>query len=513
MNLDESQFIFPIKSKTDYFQVLIDHFELKRNENAKGVEIKLKFTNDNYYIGNFSGKKQLWDMVRNADEKSKNLFQTKVNDFFSDTELLHMPFDVSKFPLRYANGGVLPIITIGNKNYFCLFHRERYPIGWNIANGSSDTIDEVLNPEKTILREFGEEFFMANPNKRILHYFDPNVGHISSGTQQLAINLWEQNVDCKFYTYKKVPIRVRLIDGFDSITIKYETQEISSYGHFLSITPEDSAIEIDKLAFIEADEDSIFFDGEIFREKLLNRAIGLFDVNRMKKNLKNNHFVPDILFHSGERQETIDIEGIIQLEEKQLKRHDLTDELALFQKTDQQFDLCPITRSIIEHYFNWVDYSDDQTRQIEKTQPRLSKLDSYNDIQVFISYNSDAKNLASALYNCLKHDYTVFYSTETLKKLGDSHYFKVIRHAVQAAHCMVVVGTIPEHFESRWVDWEWGNFEILRMSGIKPDNKLFVFTKDLHPSHLPLGLNSVQVIRHGNLDEVKTFVDNAFRGK
>jgi hypothetical protein len=39
------------------------------------------------------------------------------------------------FPFRYASGGVLPILRIGRKEFFCFFYRDIDPVGWNIANG------------------------------------------------------------------------------------------------------------------------------------------------------------------------------------------------------------------------------------------------------------------------------------------------------------------------------------------------------------------------------------------
>ena len=60
--------------------------------------------------------------------------------FENDEGLLSRRFDCSGHPLRFGNGGVLPIIRLDDSDYFCLFYRDIFPIGWNIANGASDTL-------------------------------------------------------------------------------------------------------------------------------------------------------------------------------------------------------------------------------------------------------------------------------------------------------------------------------------------------------------------------------------
>jgi len=45
-------------------------------------------------------------------------------------------------------------VRIKEEEYYCLFYRDIFPVGWNIANGGSDNNEELLNPLLTIERSF-----------------------------------------------------------------------------------------------------------------------------------------------------------------------------------------------------------------------------------------------------------------------------------------------------------------------------------------------------------------------
>ena len=94
--------------------------------------------------------------------------------------------------------------------------------------------------------------------------------------------------------------------GPDVVTVvSGEGQGEPVKGIYLTITTEDSAIELDKIAEIEFVPGSQLLDGEIQGEVLLNRPIGLFRVDKLKGkydpgNPDASEFVPDRLFYSGE---------------------------------------------------------------------------------------------------------------------------------------------------------------------------------------------------------------------
>lgn len=66
-------------------------------------------------------------------------------------------------PFRWASGGYLPIFAIDGTRYCMLFLRDLEPVvGWNVANGASDSKDELWNVERILDREPKEEILIIN---------------------------------------------------------------------------------------------------------------------------------------------------------------------------------------------------------------------------------------------------------------------------------------------------------------------------------------------------------------
>ena len=72
-----------------------------------------------------------------------------------DGSWLEIP--VPEIPLRWASGGVLPVVTWRGEVWSPFFFRDISPVGWNIAAGSSETEAELCRPVSFGLREFVEE--------------------------------------------------------------------------------------------------------------------------------------------------------------------------------------------------------------------------------------------------------------------------------------------------------------------------------------------------------------------
>jgi hypothetical protein len=72
-----------------------------------------------------------------------------------DGSWLEIP--TSEIPLRWASGGVLPVVEWRGGTWSPFFFRDIPPVGWNIAAGSSETEAELSRPVSFGLREFVEE--------------------------------------------------------------------------------------------------------------------------------------------------------------------------------------------------------------------------------------------------------------------------------------------------------------------------------------------------------------------
>ncbi len=120
---------------------------------------------------------------------------------------------------------------------------------------------------------------------------------------------------------------------------------------------------------------------------------------------------------------------------------------------------------------------------------------------IFISYKAtdgngnsteDAK-IAKRLYLELTNmGLKVFYSAESLEKIGKSQYKDEIDNALDQAKVMIVVLTNPDYAETQWVKYEWDSFYNDYLSGIKPEANLFTLVKNINVASLPRTLRNMQ---------------------
>jgi hypothetical protein len=73
----------------------------------------------------------------------------------SDGSWFEIP--TSEIPLRWASGGVLPVVSWRGGVWSPFFFRDIPPVGWNIAVGSTEAEAELIRPVSFGLREFVEE--------------------------------------------------------------------------------------------------------------------------------------------------------------------------------------------------------------------------------------------------------------------------------------------------------------------------------------------------------------------
>ncbi len=124
---------------------------------------------------------------------------------------------------------------------------------------------------------------------------------------------------------------------------------------------------------------------------------------------------------------------------------------------------------------------------------------------IFISYKcSDDRGgktpdhaIAKELYEALTDlGYSVFFSSDTLEKLGSSRYKLDIDSALDSAKIMVVVLTRAEYASSHWVRYEWDSFYNDYLSGVRNEANLFTLTSGVNVNDLPRTLRNVQNFDH-----------------
>jgi len=87
---------------------------------------------------------------------------------------------------------------------------------------------------------------------------------------------------------------------------------------------------------------------------------------------------------------------------------------------------------------------------------------------IFLSAKREDYVSANRVYSHLtEHGYSVFFSDQTLPRMGNSDYRREIDRALEQAKHLIVVTSRKEYVESKWVEAEWGSFINEKRSGRK----------------------------------------------
>ena len=206
------------------------------------------------------GRRDLNHIFLESAKEEIESYQAKLEDFLLEGKGEKCDFTNGGFLFRYASGGALPILEIGGEQYYCFFYREVAPIGWNIANGGCDTIEELLDPLETIKRELNEELIIIDPKKKI-YVFGKTFDH----PEFLLIRklLCALYPDLNFDDLEKHNPSLTWEEGPDQLKVQIEGQEKIITGCFVNINASDFGIEVDRIVRIPVEESSILLDGEL----------------------------------------------------------------------------------------------------------------------------------------------------------------------------------------------------------------------------------------------------------
>lgn len=487
VTFSESPHIRPLGGRFHgILQVLLTEFALTKEEG--GLRFHATVTPRLGSVVDGEGKREFAEAMKRKSEAKKQLADA-LGRFHGDPQTLSYRFNCGNFPLRYGNGGALPVIQLDGEKYFCLFYRDIFPIGWNIANGASDSVEEMLNPERIILREFGEELLICDHRKKLVYAYHPGEEIAPPDFQGEALRAWNSLFPHRnLAEYRRLPTPLKWIAGPDRVCVEYGKTKCDTNGYFLSITPEDNAIEVDRIALINLAGDVSIFDGEYSPGVLFNRVVGLFSVNKMQDRLEQHSFRPDIVFFNGKAGQPAKLEEGIRKCLKSLWRK-RPDRENLHDSAPRKLDLCPISRSVIRHYLAWAKREGKLARPLREPDREVPQFD------IFISSVHENQQIAQLLHEFLKRKgHQVFLSTETLAQLGADDYSKAICTALQSASCLIVLGATPSDFQSGWVEFEWSSFLCEILSGRKAQARLFTFAANVAVDQLPWALRSYQMI-------------------
>ncbi len=502
MKLSESLVRELGRAENSFLQVLLRNFLLKRS--GEGADLSLDFDDETPAIWSRHAKAHLRELIPHFQARCAE-YQRRIDSVLYDAAMGEYRHNDANFPFRYASGGVLPILRMGRKEYFAFFYRDIAPVGWNIANGGSDSRAELLYPKAIIEREFREELMLVKPpaGRRGGRRYVLNWGgsaltdHVDHA---MARQLWSgvyPTLDVE--GFEELPLPVEWLDGPDGVTVRMGKQNpVRTSGVFLNINAEDFGIEVDRVARLYVDEDVVVLDGEIMDQRVLGRPVGLFEVDKLLTKLASRaaEFFPDRYFYEGRSCEGETFEGLVEGNfTRSLPGLRTSKEIKHFTRCDRKYDLCPVTRSITRRY------SPLRVSAPAPLPPDTAggRKKARGKFEVFICCGAGDEAIADRVYDFItreKQRSCFFYRRHPVTRWG-----RQIGDALEETTCMVLVGSNRSRITRGWPETEWIAFLNAVNTGRKGRNSLLVpFLPGVDLGRVPMLLAGHLVINTTDVD-------------
>jgi len=485
MDLLASDLVQPLHhAEGEFLALLLTSFSLVRH--GEGVELRVEFDEDTPAIWSRRAKRHIQDMIPRFRTKAR-AYQRQLDSFLLDGEGPRLDYCDAEFPFRYASGGTLPIVRWGGDEYFCLFHRDVFPIGWNIANGGCDSRYELLHPSETIERELREELIFMDPVRKYRYVFDRDAGKPVDWPEfAVARAFWQtRRPDLEFSDAEELRIPVRWLEGSDSLTARLKGQGRSQSEHteglFLNINAEDFGIEVDRVATIELAGDVCICDGEVVGGRLVNEPVGLFRTDRFDPESlsADSEFVPDVVFYDGHPHERRELGPVIRKFLQRVSRFRSPRSIRDYRDCKRKYDLCPATRRIMQRYLRLL-----SRKPVERS----------TAIDVFISFGSEDARLAASVNRSLqRHGKSTFFSMEARR---DAMWSMEVCRALESADWLVAVATRPKHLLKKWPSFEYHSFhQIMLYQKRERKRGMLSLVSGFDPQLLPLPLATYHAVK------------------
>lgn len=224
MDIYASDLIRPLHiAENQFLEILLSQFSLRRRN--QGSELLVALDENMPAIWTRAAKYQVERMIPDFEGKASR-YQKELDSFLLDSEGDTYEFNDADFRFRYVSGGALPVLRFGRKEYYCLFYRDIFPIGWNIANGGSDDINELLNPYDTLERELREELVVVDPKRGRRYVFEGDAGKpLDHYDFAVARRLWQRRLSSlDFSKLEELVIPLKWLDGPDYLTVEFANE-------------------------------------------------------------------------------------------------------------------------------------------------------------------------------------------------------------------------------------------------------------------------------------------------
>ena len=470
------------EAEGQFLEVMLTKFRLTRDASG-GLALSVNFDDTTPAVRKRRIREDIRDGMPDFKARAK-AYQASLDAFCSGEGDSTFKSTDEHFPFRFCSGGAIPVVSMGGKDYYCFNWRDIEPVGWNLANGGSETRAELLYPVRIIGRELREEMlvFWPNPNRSTAIRGELSLDNgIDHPDAELAWGLWTGMLGHQFqWDGREVVPVVPLSVGRDELEITFSDKPPLVFKDIaININALDNGIEVDRLIKIALPENATICDGEILSGHLLNSIKGLFEVNRLNEALRNGStsFLPDRFFFGGRS-----LEGSAAFDKAREQFIDYKRRHGLLTPRDEQdhqsavdarleFDLCPATRTALRRCL----------RALVEQHPEPKS--PVGPSEVFLSFASEDAANAERVANFLEQNgFKPFFSA---KYRGGTDFGTAIDDALESARCFVAVTSKIDHLAKAWLKYESGIFKILRNRGDKPGGLFFTVAVGIDPNQLP----------------------------
>jgi len=446
-----------------FLQVLLDRFELRSN--GPGFELGVEFSDKTRAIWSTDGKRHVRDNVMAQFARDSERYQRELDEILVHRTAPPRVFSDPAFPFRYVSGGTLPLIRMPDGNeYYCCFYRPVDPIGWNLANGGSDNLNELKNPILALERELREELVLLNPRRKQLYTFawDEAVNLNVADFAEARGLLSRLSRAFDFVNWEQITVPLLWLEGPDVLRVRYEDNDLPPIRDcFLNINAIDFGIEVDRIAWMEVGEGALLCDGDLSRGRLLNRLIGLFEIHSMHQELGagSQRFIPERFYHNLKEYkgyEKADFEAIVRTELRPtIRGTDDEEDWEAAEALPNQWDLCPVTRRLLSRCVKSID-----SWPKRKPNPRA---DSY---EVFLCYSGADRDLATRVRDHMENHLKVrTFFGEQIRPGAD--WLRTISAALNGAEVFLAVASDPRRLRTTYPMFECLTFHVHLEEGLQ----------------------------------------------
>lgn len=288
--------------------MLFNQVEIEKSwiGNRQVFILNIDLCDQSYGIYNNAGKsflKHEWGNTNDFKVRCRKQ-SGKIRDFFHDPNNPKLTINCEQMPLRWASGGFLPIVKWRGKKWIALFFRDLNPVGWNVANGASESKQEYKDLESLITREFGEELLVLDNRPpgdcRYVPFDFPDAEK-----NKLMEHFAKQHLNLRAFhddlCIEKSSKRLTKVNTFDTpfrLNVKYHSHSFETLHKeidniLFQVNPTEFGIEILKVCEFELPNDGYLLDGEIWTRSnikiLVRRPVMLFSIECMRRVFEENN--------------------------------------------------------------------------------------------------------------------------------------------------------------------------------------------------------------------------------